>query len=460
MTVTANMLTAIKESGHTLGIVLTITLPSGLGAELGLPDDNLRLGSTPFCSSTAGPFDGRVVKFGGSNGSLSDANGNLQRWTVNVSISDLPETDAPVDRSIGPFGRAIKLSHLEGAPCVIQIAAKDVTPSDWWTERTGVLMGWHRDQDTDWILQIGPDDEALKRPAPRLKLTSQDWPAAYIPPKDKDQSVIGQYAPVILGDLDSTGLGEHGLRRTLLVDTAQNRYLVSLGTIGATGFRVFVDGVEQVSGWTREVIRQAGRTWTVITYGVALTDTQVVTVDCHGLDLGSYGTYTSPGAQFQWALEHLVFSNWNGADTLTPTHTDAASFSTLITALGTREGAPGWLTLGAEVSGEEMIRRFCVAHGVEVGWTPEGTITAKLLNPMALDVDATTNVVIQGQHTVGRSPLQLLTPPTEDLWQAVSMNYLQGPDGKGVADLSVYHPRHLDAAPRAIVNQWGPGRVL
>jgi hypothetical protein len=459
MSLTPELLAALAAQGRIVAPVLMITLPSGLGAELGLPDDFLRVAQSAFCSPIVGRFDSRVITFGRSGGGLTDKNGNLPKWQVTTRICDLPRPNDPPAQSIGPFGMGIKRADLAGAVATLQMAAEGVDPSDWWTERTGVLVGWQGSGGAaGWSLQLVPDDEALRRSARRLKITESLWPDAFRPPKDQDQKVIGEFVPIALGRVDSTGLGDHGLRRTLLVDKVRHWYLVSLGTVPASGFRVFVDGVEQFSGFTRVVTDRGGRTWTVVEFTSALTDTQIVQVDCQGLDLGSYGTYTNPAAQLQWGLEHLVFADWNGGDLLPATRTDSASFSAVASALGTREGAPGWLTLGNDVTGEEMIRRLVTGHGVDLLWNPLGLIAASFLDPRSLDVDASPNVIIQGQNMLGDP--ELLTPTTEERWQAISCNYLLGPDGKGVADLSVYHPRHVDAAPHALANQWATGRVL
>jgi len=442
----AAWIAAVSEPGAITGNVLTLSLPEDAGGDM-------LLSTSSLLKAGVGRFVPRVSKWGRLIEKLSDRNGNLQANEVTVTIDDLPGTND--DLSIGPFGRGTKLAQLQGSASLLRSVVKGLDSSDWYTRHTGILASWSRAGASGLDLKLRTDDSALKRPCPRLKLTSQDWPAAARTPTDTQDSVIGKYAPVLFGDVDSTGLGDAGLRQCYLVDSARWRYIVSLGPVAASGSSVKVAGITASPQPTRSVIVQGGRYWTVLDF-VSSQGDAVVTIDCEGLDLGSYGTYTSPVAQYRFALEHFVFADWNGGTILTAAHTESGSFSAVATALGTREGAPGWLTIGEETTGEEMVRRFFTATGVETFWTESGLLAVSLLDPLDTDADETPNIILR-RHTTGDISLAV---SSEEPWRAIAINYLEGSDGKGLADLSAYHPSFLTAALQAITSRWGPGRVV
>jgi hypothetical protein len=435
--------------------LLTLNLPADAGG-------TMRIGKGSYTKAGVGAFDQRVLKWNQFSEKFNDQSGNVPPVTPVVTVNDIPPSAEVGERigaklkSIGPFGRAVKLAQVQGSQAAIVTAIKDLDPAYWYVRFVGILDTWVRSGSMGWDLRLRSNDASLKLDAPRAKITSQDWPDAYVPPTDQTgQAVLGKYFPVAFGQTDSTGIGGAGLRPMYLGDKTRNRYIRSLGVTDSLGFSVKVAGVTAAVQPTRNVIIQGGRTCTVYDFATPQGDA-IITIDGSGLDLGSYGVYTHPVSQLQFALEHLVFADWNGGAILPATHTDSISAAAVAALLFGREGTPGWLTRGEKTTGEDMIRRAIAATGIDVYWNSNGLLAFDYFEPTQLNAE-TGVMITQGRDTAGEITLETRS---DELWRGITVNGLEGSDGKGLTDNAAFQPSFLDAAPHEVTSQWGPGRVV
>ena len=459
MTLSAPLLALLRAQAPTIQRFCTLTLPADAGGLMRVSDQGT-------LDADGNWYEPRVPPGGWGDlfPQLSGRGGDLQALTTTVQFRDIEDrTISPtaIPQSTGPLGRGIKLAQCYRAPAQIVIGGVGLASSDYYTAFTGVVEKWTRADHATFTLSFRTDDAALTKPVPHRKFSPIEWPLAFRPPKESAAgggSVFDQYEPLVMGRCDSTGLGNSGLRRTYYADTVRGWYIVSLGAIGATGFRVFKNNVEDVTAaWTRINPGVAGRTWTAVEWP-GLTPEDVITVDCQGIDLGSYGTYTNPANQLRFVLENMVWRDWNGtaASIAAPTHTDTTSFTALASDLGSYESAP--IIGGNEVTGQELLRQFLEGKGVQAWWTEAGKIGVVMWKTLASGSPYVSDPYIM-QATDVLGPLQLLEPTLVAPLDGLAVSYLSGPDGTAQANLSVFHPRRITSQPQSLDNRWGPGRA-
>lgn len=457
MALSAALLQAIAE-GRPLATVVTITLPASAGGDLQLSD-------RPVVDASLGAFEPRITSFSKVTRRLSGPDGTLDTPTLTLTVTDIGTEDEPVWR-LGRIGR-----RLEGAPVVVRWAAEGVAPADWSTRFTGYVVSKRAGSERNTHqVTCRVDDRWLSRPiGPRL--TADVWPTAETQAEGSSgETVLGRRAPVAYGTSDSTGLGSHGLRRLLFIQTAGSpwRWLYSVGdcAVGA----VFIDGAPVATGWTRVVEFRGGWWWTTVDFaddprpddGQGGKKAIVVTVDGDGLDVGTFGADTSPAAQLRHAVE--AFGRpWDGGAAPTEQLTDDASWDALeaYCAAGGDEGA-GVLGGQAQTTTlRDLLRDMLRGWGWAAYWTREGKL-AVLPEQWARDVapptPGTSTWLAEGELLI--EPLALQEEDAEHRTPGLRLRYCPGPDGQPLLEVAAMDPLKLDEEPEEINLPLGPQRVV
>jgi hypothetical protein len=473
MAVSANMLAFLRTPAPAVQRYFTLTLPADAGGTMRLSDRGVRDSDGNWHEPRVTADGGMPKGYGGIRLATSDANGNHAPLEFTLEIYDEDgRIPAPgvLPFSVGPFGRGAKLAQCKGSSAQLRIGSPSLATADYYTAFTGILYNWTKTGDRTWTLNMKVDDDALKRPVPHLKLSQTIWPNAFRASANSQGAgdVLGLFFPVVMGLVSSAGLGNNGLRRTYYVDTVQHWWLVSLGVIGATGFHVYVNGIELVTGWTRLNVVQQGYTCTVVQFPsgtitmpdgttVAAADA-IVTVDCQGIDLGSYGTYTNAANQLRFIQENLVWGDWNGAatDIVSPTRTDTSTFTQMAADLAALETAP--VIGGAETSAGELLRQYNEALGTLTWFNEAGQIAGSVWDPAMRSTLYIADPVILERPDV-LANLGLVQPQSQELVDGLDVSYLTGSTGAAQQSITVFHPRRLTSTPKALDNRWGPGRA-
>ncbi len=458
MALSAALLQAISE-GRPLATVVTITLPASAGGDLQLSD-------RPVVDSSLGAFEARITSFSKVTRRLSGPDGTLDTPTLTLTVSDSGTEDEPVWR-LGRVGR-----RLEGAPVVVKWAAEGVAPADWSTRFTGYVVSRRAGSERNTHqVTCRVDDRWLSRPiGPRL--TADVWPTAETQAEGGSggETVLGRRAPVVYGSCSSTGLGSHGLRKLLFIQTAGSpwRWLYSVGLAQVEA--LFIDGEPVASGWTLVQEFRGGWWWTTVDFAVdpRPEDGQggkkaiVVTADGIGLSVGAFGDDTSSAAQLRHALEAFG-GPWDGATAVSAQLTDTDSWDALVAAC-VAAGDEGAGVLGGRdqtTTLRDLVRDMARGWGWAFYWTREGKL-AVLQEQWARAIPppepGTSTWLAEGELLL--EPLALQEEDAEHRTPGLRLRYCPGPDGQPLLDVTAMDPLKLDEEPEEITLPLGPQRVV
>lgn len=447
MALSAELLAAIAQR-QPLATLVTITLPASVGGDLLLSD-------RPFVSHSAGVFHARLVSLGKLARKVSEPDGQLDTPSITLRIVD-------------QGWRVQRLGHqLDGTPVHVQWGAEGVAPAAWSTRFRGHVVARKRAGRGDVEIICRIDDRWLERPVcPRIDAAT--WPTAQAEASGSGgaETVLGRRAPIAYGTCDSTGLGSHGLRRLLWVQTAGPpwRWLYSIGDADVTA--VYVDG-QPASGWTRVVEYRGGWWWTTVDFAAmpwgAEDAAQVVTADGDGVDVSAFGEQWSAVAQLRHALEAFGRGGWDGKAGLAAQLTDATTWDALevLAATSTWEGAG---VLGGEAETltlRELLARMLSSWGCSAWWTREGTL-AIASEQWARTVDqptpGTSLWLVEGESLL--EPVTAEDEGAQHRAAGLRLRYCHGADGQPLLSVTAMDPLRLDEEPEEITMPLGPQRVI
>lgn len=345
------------EGGRGLAVwLLKVQFPGG---------NTLLLSSAPYTSATLGNFVAKVLDWGGLDYKVSDREGRLDTVMTRVVVAD-------TDRTIKKLYEGVYADQLRGSVATqYLVTPTNATPL---TVFEGIIVRISFPKDGQAELTMKTNDDQLKRDTPRggWKLTRKNWPNA-------DPTVYDSFARLAYGYHDASGIRALvGMLPTLYVDKLQYRYLVCAGK-AKTLLRVYKDGVIQSAalyGSAFEYVTVDGRIYSCIKFS-ADQGTAVITCDAEGYEAvgdGSGAVITNPATEWAHRLTNFVLGDyktgaWLSTNALIDSPTLAAAEAHL-----TLKGAKGSDYGEDEISGLEIIAKFCASWRYRSFWTLSGKI--------------------------------------------------------------------------------------
>jgi len=293
--------------------------------------------------------------------SVSQRVGDLGRQTHRVSLID-------TDRTISTW---LMRYDMRRVPVTFRWGLPGVAEADWFVAFTGILTDWSASSGTV-ELSTSTNDRILRGTVPSRSILKGWAPKA-------PQSSLGVYLPVVLGVHDGQGLLTSGMIPLIpycLDASAGYWYVVSLGYLKA------VTRVYNASSPTPLSVGTGANNYTV--YNIALgglfltvirifspspvlTEADSITADVEGLTNVYNGTgsvISNPVEQFQWMLQNLIYSDWNGGAYATTAPVDetlcsiAASYATAFK----QEGSQYIGGTRSQTSGNALISSWLKSH--------------------------------------------------------------------------------------------------
>jgi len=268
------------------------------------------------------------------------------------------------------------IKALRGAAVTLKLVSPNVTDANAFTLFEGKFVGFQPSGPLEYRFDFRMDDTALESVYPKIVVGGGNFPLADAGANDKP-------IPLVEGVHSADGVTSGGMVPTLYVNTATFEYAVCVGYADVP--EVFVDGVEQSSGFTITHPMINGVDYTVVDFD-ADQDTSEVTVNVEGYDADADGggaRFTNPAEQLKHLLVNFVFGNYKtGAwllDSSAPvntTHwTESEDFLDQIAAEGSR-----WIG-GSQRSGLDTIREWLDNHGLKAFWTNDGKLAIRPDDP-------------------------------------------------------------------------------
>jgi len=289
------MLAELKASGNSVVPILTLYFDGGPRAYSSVGGHS----DTVAASGDYAYIRGNVIQWGALERSVSDRDNQL---TLNSATVQIEDTDAEFSSLLEDGDSA----NRRGTRALIQLASRNVDPTDWSTLFDGYLANWSMSGLFQWTLEISPKDQPLINPSfPKTPILAIDWPSV------GDRTLYGEYVPLIYGIHDSRGSSDNGMVPCLYVDRLGFRYLVAQGWV--TVDRVYVDGIQTGSGFTITRPTINGRLFTLIDFTADQGDAEI-TADVQGYESqGDGGGTLLTGVDcLQHALVNFVYGDYQG----------------------------------------------------------------------------------------------------------------------------------------------------
>lgn len=344
--------------------------------EIAFSDGTKRYAKVPYCSTTNGYYQPKVISFGSFRRTVSDRTNNLESPQFTVAITD---EDSDFRTRLG------KGDRLFGTTATIKLASPAIAAANWFTLFSGILYEWNRRRgEMAYDLTLRYDDLPLLSPFPRITIDKYDWPNAA-------PDALGQYVPIAYGRHDGLLSGDNstkdGAIPTYYVDTVNWRYVVCLGRAKEIT-RVYDDAV-RVTTWATAYVTVNGRLYTVIDSTVD-RGTSVVTCDILGYETVGDGTGTlmdEPTDQIKHLLVNFVYNEpprvtsggsllWR-ADSEAPVSTGDWSTTKTFLAKLLPVGYKGSIYLTGQNTGIDVLNNWCQSHEVKAFWTNNGNIAIR-----------------------------------------------------------------------------------
>lgn len=334
------------------------------GLNISFPGSTQRLSSEPFTSATGEHYSAKVKSWGSLSYQISDRSGRLPSVETRVQVYD-------TDRTINRLVSGTSANSIRGSAAAIYLATPTVASSSWLTVFSGKVskVSFPKPFVAEITLRVA--DDHLQRLSPRggWTLTRVSWPNA-------KAEVFDSPAPVLYGVHDaSTMQTGPGLVPLPYVDTIGFRYLVCAGAAKSVD-RVYVNGVQTGSGWSKTYVTVNGRLYTLVDF---TTDqgTAEITCDATGYETvgdGSGTLITNPATQWAHRLTNFVLGDYLTGSWLS---TNALIDSTSLTAAEayfTSLGAKGSDHDDQRRTGLDITARYCHTFGMRSWWTLDGKI--------------------------------------------------------------------------------------
>ena len=351
--------------------------------ELALPSGTRRYGTKGVSSDARGGIEPRIAQWGVLHDGIDPFTYSLTESELTPELDDADED--PALRRLFAREAAKYPNQLRGSAATIRLISPNWSDADSYVAFTGILDGADQIAPMRWRLRLRPDDGPLRSTGsdtgglPKVQL-SRYFTAM-------DPAVQDHYAPIVYGVHNSSGC-RGGFVPGLLVDTANAKYLLSLGHLKSVS-AVYVDETVVAASTytvTYEVVK--GALFTFIDF--TSPQTGEVTADVEGLTDATDGTgtlFTDPAKIIKHVLVNFGFGNWrNGsswlADSTAPI--DATSFDTVGTFLTTL-GHEGSLYLAgdSQVTLLDLFNKFLEDHAAYAWWSNLGKLTVSFLDHRA-----------------------------------------------------------------------------
>jgi hypothetical protein len=282
-------------------------------------------------SAVLGQYVDKVVKWGGMRFGGSDRSFSITPTECSPLVQD-------TDKEFSTFLEGPQAEDLIRTPATALIRLGSANPaiptSKWYTYFTGIMDQWGFQEPYQAKLWLRTDTRKLDAEFGRL-VGPGDFPRA-------DAAARGQLCPMIWGVQDSGA--DKGAVKTMLVDTSNQWYLLSVGWLKAVS-RVFVAGLQVTSNFTVIHPTVNGRVYTVIQWTGSAPPDGAITADVQGYETVGDGTGTLIENEAN-ILKHLLVNFIYGdatslwlADATAPVDTTAfASAAAILDRGGRRAG--------------------------------------------------------------------------------------------------------------------------
>ena len=324
-----------------------------------------------------GMYDGLVKSFGqyrsvlpfGSNRSIEEQRQRFSLRDHNHAITKIVK---------GEHGH-----ELAGSTVNFKLLSRGVDYANWFTWNTGTIVDYQKQMDGSYEFEVAGIHEQLQTRVKTPILSEVQFP-------DVDESAQYKACPIVLGKWDSTGTNRNGLLPTYYIkNTSYQKHLIGVGRYDyAATWKVWNgDGtlLTLTTDYVRNVTTQGGNQFTLIKVtGTANSLITPFTVDCWGItDNGgtSGDVIENPALQVQQLLGHWVFNDTGniggyGGDYAIPAGTpiDTDSFTRVANFLD-RCNATASMYIDGEMTGEDIINKFCEEHNLYAYWNNQGLLT-------------------------------------------------------------------------------------
>lgn len=347
-----------------------------------------------------GLYKGGIKTFGKYHGVLPFAEDqnieeNRQTFTLYDNNHEITEIVK------GPNGY-----EIGGSEVAFKLLGRGVDYESWFTWNSGTIADFSRNSDGTYSFEVAGIHEKLASRVRTPVFTEVDFP---------DVDDVAQYksCPLVLGKWIATGTNRAGLLPTYYIDDVNLWHCVGVGRYPDAGYTVW-DGdgnqLTDVTDYAWSYKENGGRQYTVVVLVGA--ETLPITVACRGLTdtgLESGDVIENPAFQLQQVLAHWIFNDTgnageyvNGEMTIpsgTPIDTD--SFNEVATFLD-RSNATGSMNIDGDMTGEEILNRFCEEHNCYAYWNNNGLLTVAKCDPATDDIyNSSWPTFIYGERNVG-----------------------------------------------------------
>lgn len=393
--------------------------------ELALPGETWRLGIQGVSSDARGGIEPRIVQWGTLAPSIDLLTYGLVETEAAPEFDDADENPALRRR----FARMMAKypNQIRRSAATIRVISPDIPDVDSFVAFTGILDGADQIAPMRWRLRLRNDDGPLRSTAGKTGAVPRVPLARYF--DGIDASASGGYAPIIYGVHSSSGSGGKGFVPCLLVDSANAKYLVSLGHI-KTVTAVFEDGVLVPAGnYTITFETVKGALFTFIDF--TTNRKGVITADVEGLTVNADGTgalITDPGAAMLHILVNFGFGDWRGGSAYLANGSapiDATSFTNVgayLTTMGYE--ASFYLDGEQQTTILQVFSKWLFDHALYAQWTNLGKLMVKFLDYRPPTTIYPTDPIIEGDvDELGAFQTPFDTSAIE---RELTVNYLLG----------------------------------
>lgn len=427
----------LKRPGPTVFPYIRVVFP-GVGSRY---YRSSRLGAAS--EATIGLIKAKVRRWGQLQRAVSGRDGSLSPATLSLVVDD-------TDFEFAKLLDSANGSQVRRSPADVTLATPDLPSASWpLLCRRMVLESWQQVAPLAYEWQIRSNDQWLRQPVPRKTISPADW-------RNAEPQLYGKHAPLVIGKHDSAGSGKKGMVPTMLVDTANFVYAISLCRMKAVPVVYKADGsVAASSGYTITYPVVNGYQWTCIDF-TADPSTDAIFCDVEGVETvgdGSGTLITNPADLLKWILVNFLYNDYktgNYFSVTAATPIESSMFTTLA-AYCTAKGIKGSRRYGEDESptGHEVLAEWCASFGWRSFWTVGGRLAAL---PYTHVLPSAARTWLKWDRD-GRNRPPQFPSPTLDFVSRLTVQYvLESASGSYLSSLELKNPRFaaIDEVTRAL----------
>lgn len=424
-----------------------------------------RYSYVPWNSRSRGFFEPVMLDIEDAARSVLSEQNALEGSTCGITIVD-------PDRKFSDYIAGGRKVH--NAAVTVEWASPDLDPTDWLTTYKGVLANWKEEGVNVWKLLFDREQNKLTAVNPSVKFTETDFNDA------PDDTIYGNFAPIIYGSHKSTGLNDDGMVTLWRVSDygfmssrARIKGHNAVYTISESGGAQVVTLLTKDTDWQEDFPIINGRQWSRVTLIGASKDTNKVLelrADVEGIEEVGDGTgflITNPALILLHWLTNFVFNDYQAGlwiQTLTTEPIDLDRFIEARDYFNRGGQAASRYMAGAQASTTAIqeLNRFTDQLEIKAFWTRDGKIAIRPNTPFTIEVYPDDNIIEEGLH-------DLIDPDYNvddtSLVSKILMNYLhQQATGEFLANATVEDVDIENAGDRNIQAVWlpsaNPGEIL